>query len=66
MSITFSNIQIEEVTVQSCLNTSSNNGNKIVESLIVVAINPVDDVQCTIGTQSKKVVAGDTFSFTSL
>ena len=65
-NITFSNIQVEEVAVECCLDASSNNGNKIIESLIVVAVDPVDDVQSTVSTQSKKVVASDAFCLACL
>lgn len=64
--ITFGNIQVEEVTVECCLDASGNNGNKIIESLIVVAVDPVDDVQSTVGSQSKQVVACDGLCLSSL
>ena len=66
VDITFGNIQVKEITVKCCLNTSSNDGNKIIESLIVVSIDPIDNVQSTVGPQCKQVVASDTFCFTSL
>jgi len=48
------------------LDTSSYNGDKVIESLKIVAVDPVDDVQGTVGTQCKQVVAGDGLCFTSL
>ena len=66
VDITFGNIQVEEVTVKCCLNTSSNDGNKIIESLIIVSIDPIDNVQRAVNPQCKQVVASDTLCFTSL
>ena len=66
VDITFGNIQVEEVTVKCCLNTSSNDGNKIIESLIIVSIDPIDNVQSAVSPQCKQVVASDTLCFTSL
>lgn len=64
--ITFCNVQVEEVAVKGCLDASSYNGNKVIESLKIVAVDPIDDVQSTVGTQCKQVVAGYGFSFASL
>ena len=66
LSITFSDIQVEEVTVKSCLDTSSNNGDKVIEPFIVVSVDPVNNVQRTVGTQSKQVMAGDCLCLASL
>jgi len=48
------------------LDASSYNGNKVIESLKIVAVDPVHDVQGAVGTQRKQVVTGDGFCFTSL
>lgn len=66
LSITFSDIQVEEVTVKSCLDTSSNNGDKVIEPFIVVSVDPVNDVQSSVGTQGKQVMAGDCLCLASL
>ena len=63
---TFGNIQVEEVAVKRCLYASSYNGNKVIESLKIVSVDPIDDVQSTVGTKCKQIVAGDGLSFTSL
>ena len=65
-NITFSDIQVEEVAVKSCLDTSSNNGDKVIEPFIVVSVDPVNDVQSSVGTQSKQVMAGDCLCLASL
>jgi len=56
-------IQVEEIAVQDGLDASSNNSNEIEESSIVVSVDPVEDVQCTVGTQRKQVMRCDGFSF---
>ena len=63
---TFSYIQVEEVAVKCCLYTSSYDGNKVIESLKIVSIDPIDNVQSTVGTKGKQIVAGDGLSFASL
>lgn len=63
---TFGNIQVEEVAVKCCLYASSYNGNKVIESLKIVSVDPIDDVQSTVSTKCKQIVAGDGLSFTSL
>ena len=65
-NITFSDIQVEEVTVKSCLDTSSNNGDKVIEPFIVVSVDPVNDVQSSVGTQGKQIMAGDCLCLASL
>lgn len=64
--VTFCNVQPEEVAVKCCLDASSYNGNKVVESLKIVAVDPVDDVQGTVGTKCKQVVAGNGLRFAGL
>ena len=66
ISLTFCDVQVEEVTVESCLYTASNNGNKVIKSFKVETVNPVDQVQGTVGTKCKQVVACDGFCLTSL
>jgi len=41
----FSDVQVEEVAVEDGLNNTSDNGNPILETLSVVAVNPVEDVE---------------------
>lgn len=43
------NVQVEEVTVEDGLYTSSDNSDQVEESFKVVAVDPVDDVECPVG-----------------
>ena len=52
-------VQVEEVTVEDGLNDPGYNGDGIVEILIVIAVDPVEDVEATVGAESKEIVAGD-------
>lgn len=57
--ITFSDVQIEEVTVKHSLYTASNNSNEVKEVLRVISVYPVENVECTVGAQGKQIVARD-------
>ena len=57
--LTFCNIQIEEVTVENSLDAASHDGNQIKESLKVVTVDPVENVEGAVGAEGKQVVAGD-------
>jgi len=59
-------VQIKEVAVENSLNTSSYNSNQVKESLKVVAVDPVEDVQTTVAAQCKQIVAGNSLSLSSL
>jgi len=48
------------------LDTTSNDGNEIEKSFIVVSPHPVDQVETTVKTQSKQVMSGDGLSFPGL
>ena len=52
-------VQVEEVTVEDGLNDPGYNGDGVVEILIVIAVDPVEDVEATVGAESKEIVAGD-------
>ena len=52
-------VQVEEVTVEDGLNDPGYNGDGIVEILIVIAVDPVEDVEATVRAESKEIVAGD-------
>lgn len=45
----FCDVQIEEVTVQDSLHTASYDGNEVIEPLKVESVDPVKDVQPTVG-----------------
>ena len=55
-------VQVEEVTVEDCLDTASNDGNHVIEGLSVVAVDPVENVEAAVGAEGKEVVAGDALS----
>ncbi len=62
---TFSNVEIEEVTVQCSLDTSSHNGNDVIVALHVESEGPVKYVECPIAAQCKQVVRSDGLSLAS-
>lgn len=64
--LTFGNVQIKEVAVESRLYATSNNCYKIIESLKVESVDPVDDVKGTVQAEKEQVMACDGFCFTSL
>lgn len=51
--LTFCYIQIEEITVEDCLNHPSNNGDHVKEALKVEPPHPVDEVQSSVESQEK-------------
>jgi len=64
--LTFSDIKIEEVTIEHSLNTASNHCDEVKESFHVVAIDPVEYVQSTINAKSKQIVTCNCLSFARL
>jgi len=50
---TFGDIQVKEIAVEDSLHDAGHDGNPILETLSVIAVDPVDDVQSTVGSQSK-------------
>lgn len=63
---TLGNIQIEEITVQDGLHNSSHNSNEVKEAFKVVSVDPVQEVQPSVGAQGEQVVAGDGFRLACL
>jgi len=63
---TFGDVQVEEVAIEDGLNNTRDDGNPVLEALGVVAVNPVEDVQETVGSERKQVVGSDRFSLSSL
>jgi len=61
--VTFGDIEIEEITIEDSLDTSCNYGNEVEETLWVIAIDPVENVQRTVAAECKQVVAGNCLSF---
>ena len=59
MMLTSGNIQVEKVAVKNRLNNAGQDGDKIIEILGIVTVDPVEDVESTIGAQSEQVVTGD-------
>lgn len=55
----FRNVQVEEVAVENGLDDTSDDSDHIVETLAVVSINPVEDVEAAVGAETEQVVAGD-------
>lgn len=65
-SLTFCNIQIEEIAVQDGLHNTSDDGNHVKESLKVEPPYPVDEVQGSVESEEEQVVGGDGLSFAGL
>ena len=62
-NLTFSNVQVEKVAIQDSLNTTCYYRNQIKETFEIVSVNPVENVQSTVGTKCKQIMAGDTLCF---
>ena len=52
-------VEIEEVAVEHSLDHSGHDGDDVVEGLVVVAEDPVDDVEAAVTAEGEQVVAGD-------
>jgi len=61
----FGDVEIEEVAVEDGLHTTGNNGNDVIKAFAIVSVDPVEDVEATVGAESKQVVAGDALSLSS-
>ena len=59
-------VQIEEIAVEDGLDTAGDDGDDVVESLEVVSVDPVEDVEATVGAESEEIVAGDGLSLAGL
>jgi len=52
-----SDIEIEEIGIENGLNDTSDDGDRIEECLRVVAIDPVENIQRTIGAEGEKIMS---------
>ena len=50
---TFGNVQVEEVTVEDRLDTAGDDGDQVEEALEVVAIDPVEEVEGAVDSESE-------------
>lgn len=50
ISLTFRQVEIEEIRVQQCLNAAGDNSNWVKETLKIPAINPIEDVKPSVKT----------------
>lgn len=66
MKLTFSDIKVEEVTVEDSLDHTSHDGNHVKEALEIETPDPVEEIEGPIQTQAEQVVGGDCLSLTSL
>lgn len=57
-----SDVKVEEVSVENGLDDSGDNGNWVEEALGVVSIDPVEDVEESVGSEGEEVVSSDGFS----
>lgn len=58
-------VQIHKIGVENSLHDAGNDRNWIVEMLTVVTIDPVSNVETTIGAQGKQVMSRDCFCLTA-
>lgn len=66
LSFTFGYVQVEEVTIQYCLDATSNHSDRIEEALILEAVDPVEDVQGAVQALGKQIMARYGLSFPCL
>ena len=52
-------VEIEEVAVEDGLDAAGNDGDDVVEPLVVVAVDPVENVESAVGAEREEIVAGD-------
>ena len=64
--LTFSDVKVEEIAVEHGLDTSGHNGNEIEESLGVVSVHPVENVETPIESLSEQVMGSDGFCLSGL
>lgn len=62
----FSDVQVEEVTIQDGLHNTGNDGDQIKETFKVVSPDPVDQVEGTVAAEGEQVMSRDRFRFTRL
>lgn len=63
---TFSNIKVEEVTVEDSLDYTRHDGDHVKEALKVVTPDPVEKIEGPIQAQAEQVVGGDSLSLPGL
>ena len=59
-------VEIEEVAVEDGLHNSGHNSDDVIEGLVVVAEDPIEDVQAAVGAEGKQVMASDRLRLPSL
>ena len=52
-------VEIEEVAVEYSLDHAGHDGDDVIEGLVIVAEDPVEDVEAAIRSEGEQVVAGD-------
>ena len=62
----FGDVEIEEVAVEDGLHTTGNNGDDVIKAFAIVSVDPVEDVEATVGAESKQVVASNALGFSGL
>lgn len=62
----FRDVKIEKVAVKDGLDTASEDRDQVEESLEVVSVCPVEDVQSPVGSESEEVVGSDRFGLSGL
>lgn len=58
-ALTSGNIQVEKVAVEDRLHNAGQDGDKIIEILGVVAVDPVENVEGTVGAEREQIMTGD-------
>lgn len=54
--LTFSDVQVEEVTVKHGLYNAGYDSDEVVVAFSVVTVDPVEQVECPIGAEGEQVV----------
>jgi len=62
----FCDVKIEKVAIEDGLDTARENGDQVEESLKVVSVGPVEDVESSVSSECEKVMGGDGFGLSGL
>ncbi len=66
MRLTFGDVEVEEVGIEQRLYDTSDDSNGIKVAIVVIAVDPVDQIHGSVQTKRKQIVARDVFSLPGL
>lgn len=58
----FRNVEIEEIAIQNGLNDARDDSDDVVESLVIVSVDPVEDVESSVRSEGEEIVRSDGLS----